>query len=60
MTEYHHPGRTCSRDIVARSIAEVVNETGDDYVLLDCQAIKEKEFENQFPTIKRELSKNGN
>ena len=59
MTEYHHRAELAPRDIVARSIAEVVNETGDDYVLLDCQAIKEKEFENQFPTIKENCQKMG-
>ena len=59
MTEYHHRAELAPRDIVARSIAEVVNETGDDYVFLDCQAISEKEFENQFPTIKENCQKMG-
>jgi len=59
MTEYHPKAELAPRDIVARSIAEVVNETGDDYVLLDCKAISEKEFENQFPTIKENCQKVG-
>ena len=59
MTEYHHKAELAPRDIVARSIAEVVSETGDDYVLLDCKAISEKEFENQFPTIKENCQKVG-
>ena len=59
MTEYHPRAELAPRDIVARSIAEVVNETGDDYVLLDCQTISEKEFENQFPTIKENCQKMG-
>ncbi|MGA0373963.1 MAG: L-aspartate oxidase [Flavobacteriaceae bacterium] len=59
MTEYHPKAELAPRDIVARSIAEVVSETGDDYVLLDCKAISEKEFENQFPTIKENCQKVG-
>ena len=59
MTEYHHLAELAPRDIVARSIAEVVNETGDDYVLLNCQAIGERIWKS-VPHHKRELSKNGN
>jgi L-aspartate oxidase len=57
MVHYHPKAELASRDIVARSIAEVVNETGDEFVLLDCQAISEKEFKNQFPTIQENCKK---
>ncbi len=59
MTEYHEKAELAPRDIVARSIAEEVNQTGENYVLLDCSAISEKEFENQFPTIKQNCQKIG-
>ena len=59
MTNYHPKTELAPRDIVARSIAEVINETGDDCVLLDCQAISEKEFKNQFPTIQENCQKVG-
>jgi L-aspartate oxidase len=59
MTDYHPKAELAPRDIVARSIAEVVNETRDDCVLLDCQDISEKEFKNQFPTIQENCQKVG-
>ncbi len=59
MINYHPKAELAARDVVARSIAEVVNETGDEFVLLDCQAISEKEFENQFPTIQENCKKVG-
>lgn len=59
MTQYHPKAELAPRDIVARSIAEVVNKTGDSFVLLDCQAISKKEFENQFPTILENCQKVG-
>ena len=57
MTEHHPKAELAPRDIVARSITEVINKTCDEYVLLDCHAISEKEFENQFPTIKENCQK---
>lgn len=59
MTEYHEKAELAPRDIVARSIAEVVNQSGDEYVHLDCQVISDKDFINQFPTIKKNCEKIG-
>lgn len=59
MLEYHEKADLAPRDIVARSIAEVVNESQDPYVLLDCSAISEDDFQNQFPTIKENCQKIG-
>lgn len=59
MPDYHEKAELAPRDIVARSIAKVVNQTGDKYVLLDCKAISEKDFENQFPTIRQNCQKLG-
>ena len=59
MTYYHPKAELAPRDIVARSIAEVVIETGDECVLLDCQDISQKEFKNQFPTIQENCQKVG-
>ena len=58
MTENHPKAELAPRDIVARSIAEVVNETGDDYVLLDCKAISEKNLKISS-TIKENCQKVG-
>ncbi|MEK9602934.1 MAG: L-aspartate oxidase [Flavobacteriaceae bacterium] len=59
MPDYHEKAELAPRDIVARSIAKVVNQTGDKYVLLDCKAISKKDFENQFPTIRQNCQKLG-
>ena len=59
MTEYHEKAELAPRDIVARAIAEMVNQSRADCVQLDCQAISEKDFENQFPTIKENCQKIG-
>tara|TARA_A100001011_G_scaffold399113_1_gene506297 strand:+ start:1371 stop:2927 length:1557 start_codon:yes stop_codon:yes gene_type:complete len=59
MTDYHDKAELAPRDIVARSIAEVLNNRADDFVYLDCSNISEKEFGNQFPTIKENCQKVG-
>jgi L-aspartate oxidase len=59
MTEYHEKAELAPRDIVARAIAEMVNQSRADCVQLDCEAISEKDFENQFPTIKENCQKIG-
>jgi len=59
MTEFHEKAELAPRDIVARAIAEVVNQSEADFVQLDCQTISEKDFENQFPTIKENCQKIG-
>ncbi len=59
MLKYHEKADLAPRDIVARSIAEVVNDSQDPYVLLDCSAINEDGFQNQFPTIKENCQKIG-
>jgi L-aspartate oxidase len=59
MTEYHEKAELAPRDIVARAIAEIVNQSGDAFVYLDCQAISEKDFIHQFPTIKENCQKIG-
>ena len=59
MTKYHDKAELAPRDIVARIIAEVINQSNDNFVLLDCSTISEKEFESQFPTIKENCQKAG-
>ncbi|MBH46145.1 MAG: L-aspartate oxidase [Flavobacteriaceae bacterium] len=59
MLEYHEKADLAPRDIVARSIAEVMNESQDPHVLLDCSTISEDDFQNQFPTIMENCQKIG-
>jgi len=59
MLKRHEKAELAPRDIVARSIAEMINQSGDDYVLLDCSSISEKAFLNQFPTIRENCRKVG-
>ncbi len=59
MLEYHQNAELAPRDIVARSIAQTINRSGQECVYLDCTSIPKKDFENQFPTIQENCRKVG-
>ena len=53
MPDYDSNAELAPRDIVARSIAQEIIKSGDDFVHLDCSTISEKKFKNHFPTIQQ-------
>jgi L-aspartate oxidase len=56
----HHPlGSLAPRDVVALAIDRELKETGDDFVLLDCSSIAEKEMRHHFPNILAETARRG-
>ena len=59
MPYYDSNAELAPRDIVARSIAQEIMKSGDDFVHLDCSTINEMEFQNHFPTIQQSCSSVG-
>ena len=59
MPDYDSNAELAPRDIVARSIAQEIIKSGDDFVYLDCSKISEEEFHNHFPTIQQSCNSVG-
>ncbi len=58
--EGRHPlGSLAPRDHVARGIHQVLRETGDDFVLLDCGEIDPEAFARSFPAAMKRCRKRG-
>lgn len=51
MKKYDPREELASRDIVAKAIDNELKTNGDDYVLLDCTHLDQKEFLSHFPNI---------
>ncbi len=51
MENYDKRGSLAPRDIVARAINSEMTKSGDDHVLLDCNAISKEEIMHHFPHI---------
>src|SRR5690606_9661926 len=59
MDRYHPLGSLAPRDVVAQAIDRELKETGDDYVVLDCSSIPEREIRTHFPNILAETAARG-
>ena len=59
MQDFHPLGALAPRDVVALAIDQVMKETGDPYVLLDCSPIPEPEIRHHFPNILAETATRG-
>jgi L-aspartate oxidase len=59
MDRYHPLGSLAPRDVVAQAIDRELKETGDEFVLLDCSPIPEREIRSHFPNILSETSARG-
>ena len=57
MLKYDAHAELAPRDIVARSIANEILKSDQEYVYLDCRTIDKKDFINQFPTILKNCKK---
>ena len=57
MLKYDPHAELAPRDIVARSIANEILKSDQEYVYLDCRTINKKDFINQFPTILKNCKK---
>ena len=57
MLKYDPHAELAPRDIVARSIANEILKSDQEYVYLDCRTIDKKDFINQFPTILKNCKK---
>lgn len=57
MLKYDPHGELAPRDIVARSIANEILKSDQEYVYLDCRNINKQDFINQFPTILKNCKK---
>ena len=58
--QYFDPaGELATRDIVARSMCEVMKETGKEEVFLDLRPIGKKTLQEHFPNILQQLSQHG-
>jgi L-aspartate oxidase len=57
MLKYDPNAELAPRDIVARSIANEILKSDQEYVYLDCRNINKQDFINQFPTILKNCKK---
>ena len=57
LLKYDPHGELAPRDIVARSIANEILKSDQEYVYLDCRNINKQDFINQFPTILKNCKK---
>lgn len=59
MEDFHPLASLAPRDVVALAIDQVLKDTGDPYVLLDCSPIPENEIRGHFPNILAQTASRG-